>query len=250
MRRVGVSFIPRMTMIMAERGEVADAGSVVDPLAGSQWTAPQTVAGFAKSAPNPVLMDYAARQRARSAPAWALDIGCGAGRNAVPLAGSGWHIVGTDLSWPMLQAAAERDAGGHLHLVRAPMHTVPLRSRSVDLIVAHGIWNLARSVLEFRQAVTEGARVAKHGAALFVFTFSRHTLPASVQPVANEAFVFTEFSGAPQCFVTESQLLAELYAAGFAPDPDLPLRELNRPSPGSLNTGGGPVIYEGGFRFL
>ena len=195
-------------------------------------------------------MRYAETQLARSASARALDLGCGAGRNAVPLARMGWHIVGTDVSWPMLHAASARDGGGRLHLALAPMHAVPMRSRSVDLIVAHGIWNLARSAVEFRQAVAEAARVAKPGAALFVFTFSRHTLLPSAQPVAGETFVFTQFSGAPQCFLTELQLIAELRDAGFAPDPDQPLREHNRPPTGSLLAGGSPVIYEGGFRFI
>lgn len=230
-------------------GELTHAGEVVDPLAGSPWSTPDTVAGFAKSAPNHVLMQYAERQKKRTASARALDLGCGAGRNAVPLAQMGWDVVGTDLSWPMLHAASERGGDRRLHLVLAPMHAVPVRSGCVDLIVAHGIWNLARSGTEFRQAVAEAARVARKGAALFIFTFSRNTLPPSAEPVAGEAFVFTQFSGAPQCFLTKPQLLAELRAAGFAPDPELPLRELNRPAPGSLRAGGGPIIYEGGFRF-
>ena len=213
----------------------------------SPWSAPDTVAGFVKSAPNPVLMRYAERRKPDLAEARVLDIGCGAGRNAVPLAAQGWHVVGTDSSWPMLHAASARRVDRRLQLVMAPMHAIPLATGIADLIVAHGIWNLARSAREFRQGVGEAARVARSGAALFVFTFSRTTLPVDVEPVAGEAFVFTQFSGAPQCFLTSQQLLAELGAAGFTPDPDLPLRELNRPSPGSLPTAGGPVIYEGGF---
>ena len=60
--------------------------SSMDPLAGSQWSAPGTVAGFAKSAPNAVLMTFAEDERRRAGSAWLLDLGCGAGRNAVPLA--------------------------------------------------------------------------------------------------------------------------------------------------------------------
>lgn len=220
-----------------------------DPLAGSPWSAPATVAGFATSAPNSTLMKFAERV-GKNTPARLLDIGCGAGRNAVPLAAMGWHVVGTDLSWPMLQAASGRRDAGRLRLLLAPMHALPIRSRSMDLIVAHGIWNLARSGDQFRRSVTEAARVARPGAALFVFTFSRHTLPPSAEPIAGETFVFTQFSGAPQCFLTEGQLLDELRAAGFSPDPGLPVHELNRPALGSLHAGGGPVIYEGGFRLL
>jgi len=221
----------------------------IDPLAGSPWSAPATVAGFSTSAPNSTLMTFAASLEKRTS-SRLLDIGCGAGRNAVPLAAMGWHVVGTDLSWPMLLAAAARDAGDRLQVLLAPMDRIPVRDASIDFIVAHGIWNLARSGREFRQAVAEAARVARPGAALFVFTFSRHTLPPSAEPVAGETFVFTQFSGTPQCFLTEGQLLDELRSAGFSPHPGLPVHELNRLARGSLHSGGGPVIYEGGFRFL
>ena len=91
--------------------------------------------------------------------------------------------------------------------------------------------------------------MARPGAALFVFTFSRHTLPRDAQPVAHEPFVFTQFSGEPQCFLSEDQLVSELAAAGFMPDAAVPLREHNRPRAGVLRTSGPPVIYEGAFRF-
>ena len=182
-----------------------------------------------------------------------LDIGCGAGRNAVPLARAGWDVVGTDLSWPMLVAAAGRleaeRLSGRIRFVLAPMDAIPARDRSFDFIVAHGIWNLARSSAEFRRAVAEAARVARPAAALFVFTFSRHTLPSDAAPVDGERFVFTQFSGSPQCFLSADELVAELGVAGFTPDPAVPLRELNRPQPGTVRTSGPPVIYEGAFRY-
>lgn len=59
--------------------------------------------------------------------------------------------------------------------------------------------------------------------------------------------MFTEFSGQPQCFLTEAQLVAELGAAGFDPEPRVPLVEHNVPAPGTLSSGA-PVIFEGGFR--
>ena len=224
----------------------------MDPLAGSPWSTPGTVAGFAKSAPNAVLMSFAAQELPRVDDRRALDIGCGAGRNALPLARLGWQVVGTDLSWPMLIAAANRAREDHLdgefHGLLAPMEHLPLRDRSVDFVIAHGIWNLARTAAQFRRAVDEAARVARPGAALFVFTFSRNTVAPEATPVAGEPFVFTEFSGEPQCFLTETQLDDELARAGFVRDAGVPFHEYNLPKPGMLPTGKAPVIYEAAFR--
>lgn len=198
-------------------------------------------------------MQFAASELARSSGGRAIDIGCGAARNAVPLAETGWDVVGVDLSWPMLAAAAERaraeGVGNRVRLVLAPADRLPIADRCADLVVAHGIWNLARSAAEFRRQAAEAARVARPGAGLFVFTFSRNTLPASAAPLAGESFVFTQFSGQPQCFLTEDQLVAELRAAGFALDPAIPLTEYNRRD-GRVLGGGPPVIYEAAFRRL
>lgn len=214
----------------------------------SAWSEPGVVAGFAQSAPNRRLIDYARRHRRAWTATKVLDIGCGAGRNAVPLALDGFDVAGLDLSRPMLEAAAARSAQGRLAIAESAMDYLPIRSGSTDLIIAHGIWNLARSGAEFRRAVAEAARVAAPDARLFVFTFSRQTLPPDAAPVDGETFVFTQFSGAPQVFLTSDQLLGELGEAGFVIDPECPLLEHNLPPPGQVRVGGAPVIYEAGFR--
>ena len=220
----------------------------MDPLAGSSWSAPATVAGFRRSTPNPTLLDFAAAELQRVTRGQLLDIGCGAARNAVPLAELGWQVVGTDWSKPMLEAAVDRvREAGLTDLVRlalAPMDSLPVADASCDVIVAHGIWNLARSSREFRRAVREAARVAAPGAGLFLFTFSRHTLPASAEPVDGEPFVFTQFSGAPQVFLTGGQLIEELGAAGFRPDPAVPMTEHNVQQGGTVHARRTPVIWE------
>jgi SAM-dependent methyltransferase len=223
------------------------------PKRESPWDVPSAVAGFTSSPPNPALLRFAEDERRRSGRVRAIDLGCGAGRNAIPLARAGWHVLGTDLSWPMLRAAIDRTTAerlsGRVDVVRAPMDALPVKDRSADLIVAHGIWNLARSAAELRRAVGEAARIAAGDAALFVFTFSRTTLPPDATPVPDESFVFTQFSGDPQCFLTRGQLISELQAAGFGLTADIPLIERNVPPPGALPMRPAPVIWEGIFRY-
>ncbi len=222
--------------------------TVVSP--PSPWNAPEMVAGFAQSAPNEVLVRFAGHERPIGRRAVAIDIGCGAARNAVPLARLGWEVIGTDLSWPMLEAGLRRAAaeapGSRVLLLQAPMEALPVADGSADLVIAHGIWNLAESSAQFRRAVAEAARVARPGAALFVFTFSRHTLAADAAPVDGEPFVFTQFANRPQVFLTAAQLVDELAAAGFDAEPAVPLTEYNQP--GGLVRPTGPVIYEAAFR--
>jgi SAM-dependent methyltransferase len=217
-----------------------------------KWEHPQTVAGFTTGGPNQVLMAWAARFRGASPRPRCLDIGCGAARNAVALSAAGFRVVGTDLSVPMLVGAQVRLAFTPLDvpvdLVLAPMAPLPFRDRQFDLVVAHGIWNLAHSGAEFRAAVAEAARVARPGAGLFLFTFSRRTLPPGAAPDPGEAFVFSSWANEPHCFLTETEVIDELAAAGFVRDAAGPLTEYNAPGPGDIRLGGGPpVIYEGTF---
>jgi SAM-dependent methyltransferase len=217
-----------------------------------RWEEASVVRGFSAAAPNDVLLGFVRAELVRRPVLRVLDVGCGAARNAAPMAAEGATVIGTDVAWPMLEAARQRaqaaDLTRRLVLARAPMDRLPLGDASVDLVVAHGIWNLARSTAEFRRAVAEAARVARPGAGLFVFTFSRATLAPGDQPVPGEPFVFTQFAGEPQCFLTEAELVAELLRAGFEKDPPGPLTEYNRPIAGRTLTRGGPVIFEGTFR--
>ena len=220
------------------------------PAETRRWDDAGTVQNFSTAGPNRVLLEFVRAEMGRCPDLRILDVGCGAARNAAPIAALGATVIGVDVSWPMLVGARRRVAfdnvAGRVKLVRAPMDDLPIGDGIADLVVAHGIWNLARSAAEFRRGIAEAARIARPGAGLFLFTFSRNTLPSEATPVAGEPFVFTQFAGEPQCFLTEDQLADELLAAGWQRDPPGPLTEYNRPAAGSLP--GGPVVYEGTFR--
>lgn len=217
-----------------------------------RWGDAGVVGGFEKAPANPVLLDFVRAEIQRRPGLRVLDLGCGAARNAAPIAALGALVIGIDVVRPMLDAARRRvaspEATGRVFLALAPMDRLPLHDASIDLVVAHGIWNLAGSAAEFRRAVAEAARVARPGAGLFVFTFSRSTLAPDDQPLPGEGFVFTQFANEPQCFLTEAELKEELLRVGFEKDPPGPLTEYNRPAAGHTLSRTGPVIFEGTFR--
>lgn len=218
------------------------------PRVSSRWEDPRTVAGFAVGAPNANLLAFAGRVLAATPGARCLDLGCGAARNALPLARTGLRVTATDLSRPMLDAARARIGGAaSVDLVLAPMAPLPFADGVFDLVVAHGVWNLARSGDEFRAAVAEAARVAKPGAGLFLFTFSRDTLPPDARPDAGETFVFSSWNGEPLCFLTEEEILDELGRAGFVRDVDAPLAQYNVRPAAARGGPGPPAIFEGTF---
>ena len=208
------------------------------------------VTGFVSGPPNQVLMDYARQLIPRVPAPRVLDLGCGAARNGAPLAELGCRVVGVDLSEPMLAGARKRVATSacaeRLAFVHGPMSPLPFADQSFDLVVAHGIWNLATSDEALRSSMTETARVSRPGAGLFLFTFSRDTLSQDAKPVDGQTVIFDQFAGEPQCFLTEAQVLSELALAGFRRDGDEPLTAYNRPSETQLRSAG-PVIWEGTF---
>ena len=66
-----------------------------------------------------------------------LDLCCGQGRHAVPLAQLGYQVTGLDLSRPLLDQAAALAAadGQHLGLVQADMRRLPFADASFDAVL-------------------------------------------------------------------------------------------------------------------
>jgi hypothetical protein len=127
--------------------------SSMDPLANSAWSRPATVAGFMQSAPNDVLLRYAERERRRAPTARALDLGCGAGRNALPLVRSGWGVVGVDLSWPMFHGSPQDalSANRTYSAARRPgQHAASVLRARGDLVLGRVRSRLHRIIVTWR----------------------------------------------------------------------------------------------------
>ncbi len=85
-----------------------------------------------------------------------LDVGVGTGRFAKPLIDRGFHIVGVDISIPMMLKAREK---GVLNLVRADVHHLPFRDESFD---AATLIHLIHLVRDWKNLVREIGRVTKN----------------------------------------------------------------------------------------
>jgi len=92
-----------------------------------------------------------------SKPGRALDLACGAGRNAVLLASRGWQVTGVDASSAGLKIAQSRTAalGLEIELIQADLETgeFQLEEQSFDLIIDffylhRALWPVIRTGLK------------------------------------------------------------------------------------------------------
>jgi 2-polyprenyl-6-hydroxyphenyl methylase/3-demethylubiquinone-9 3-methyltransferase len=98
-----------------------------------------------------------------------VDLGCGGGLLAVPLAEAGARVVGVDLARRALQEARRRQAGAFLPLV-ADLTCVPVAAACADLVL---LADVLEHVAHPAAAVGEAARLLRPGGLLFVNTIHR-----------------------------------------------------------------------------
>ena len=169
----------------------------------------------------------------------AIDVGCGCGATVLELArrvGAGGHVLGLDISEPMLDLARRRAAeAGHAHatLVRADMSTYAFAPHECDLAFSRfGVMFFADPVAAFanlRAALKPGGRLvfacfrplAENRWVLEPLTAVQHLLPPSPAPGPEEPGQFA--------FADPDRVRRILTAAGFhnvtptGHDPDMRL---------------------------
>src|SRR5262245_11578999 len=104
-----------------------------------------------------------------------LELGCGTGRIAVPLARAGAAMVGLDRSAPMLARAARRVRSrgsrlkGSLRLVRGDIRTMPFRGDDFSAVLApYGVLQSLTREHDLVATLQSAARVLAPGGILGV----------------------------------------------------------------------------------
>lgn len=117
-----------------------------------KWDARYRAGDHASDAPDPLLLRLRDGSLPLPAGRAALDVACGAGRNAVWLAEQGWNVAGCDVSLEGLRLAARlaRKRNVSLKLFCADLDSLSLPPQRFDLIVV--FFYLQRSLLEVFQA--------------------------------------------------------------------------------------------------
>lgn len=102
-----------------------------------------------------------------------LDIGCGAGLLANPLAMQGHAVTGIDLSLSSLEVARGFDATKAVSYLQAPAEQLPFPDQHFDVVCA---MDLLEHVENPEVVIQEASRVLKPGGLFFFHTFNRNLI--------------------------------------------------------------------------
>ncbi len=157
---------------------------------------------------------------AAAGPGPALDMGCGAGRIAVPVAAAGLPVVGIDLDRNMLQQAHHSAAGLSFHALRGTISRLPFADNSFSSVLSINVLHL---VPDWPAVLQEAMRVLQPGGR---FIQGRDWLdphsPAGLMRTQLRMIVGTLEPGLRPTAAASPQVMAEaLTALGGRTDADL-----------------------------
>jgi len=102
-----------------------------------------------------------------------LDVGCGAGFLANPLAGEGYQVTGIDMSEDSLSVARRFDSTKSVNYMHADAYSLPFPDHSFDVVTA---MDFLEHVEDPASVIKELSRVLKPGGIFIFHTFNRNFL--------------------------------------------------------------------------
>jgi 2-polyprenyl-6-hydroxyphenyl methylase/3-demethylubiquinone-9 3-methyltransferase len=143
-----------------------------------------------------------------------LDVGCGAGFLANPLARLGWEVTGLDASAESLAVAARHDPTGTVRWVEGDALALPFEDGSFDVACA---MDFLEHVDDPAAVIREAARVVRPGGLFFFHTFNRTFLAWLVVVKGVEWFVKNtpEHLHVKELFVTPEETSRACEASGM-----------------------------------
>jgi 2-polyprenyl-6-hydroxyphenyl methylase/3-demethylubiquinone-9 3-methyltransferase len=143
-----------------------------------------------------------------------LDLGCGAGFVANPLAARGLRVTGVDLSGGALDVARRHQTASSVRWLQADARALPLAEGSFDAVVA---MDFLEHVAPIEPVIAEVARVLAPDGLFFFHTFNRNVLSWLVVIKGVEWFV----RNVPPClhvydgFIKPNELTAACASTGL-----------------------------------
>jgi SAM-dependent methyltransferase len=193
--------------------------------AGDFWSDPDRVREFAARDPDHRLQAWMAEvPDPRSVRV--LDLGCAGGRNTVYLAGLGAEVEALDATEAMVAATREglaRHLGLDTAISRVQVGAMDDLSRyphaRFDLVVALGIYQLARDEDELRRALAETRRVVRPGGEVLSSVFGPGTrFPGrELIPVPGHSYQHLDPAKDTLCLLGEHALDEEMARVGLRP---------------------------------
>ncbi len=126
-----------------------------------------------------------------------VDIGCGAGEDAVKLAHSrpDLEVFAFDIGQNIISLANKSLSLENLHFMRADSRFLPFRNEVFDYVVSFGVFHHTDSP---KKCVLEAFRVLKEGGTAFVYLYKNHEDNFVKRiGVIGEAFIMKKLSGMP-----------------------------------------------------
>lgn len=130
-------------------------------------------------------------KRYRVAPETVIDLGCGSGNVTIPLAGSGFNVVGVDISPDMLAIASDKAYGNELDImfVNADMTEFEYPQGADAVISALDCVNYLSSVSEVKKLFASVYKTLSSGG---VFVFDINSEYKLREILGNNTFVYED----------------------------------------------------------